>query len=186
MPKSKPNPRPEIVVVPPRISEVTADSLISSGREEFKKKNYQLSAELFRRAAVEFRDPVAQRLLGRLYKDGLGVIQDESESKRWSQKAFGQFLERAKQGDAKSQNALGEMYQEAEGVSRDYTEAFGWYSRACEQAFPAAQRNLGMMYWNGIKPAGENRAKAILLLQLAAKQNDAQAQNILRVSREEW
>ncbi len=130
-------------------------------------------------------DANAQALLGMIYKDGVGVIEDAAEAARW-------FRLAADQGDVNAQLSLGVMYKDGIGVLKDAAEAARWYRLAADQAAEAAtrlekrrlladqgnadaQNSLGMMYKDGngvIKDAAE----AARWYRLAADQGNADAQ----------
>ena len=78
------------------------------------------------RSKAEQGDAQAQFLLGRMYRFGNGVAQDDVEAERL-------FRLSAEQGHARAQNYLGFMYSNGEGVARDDEEAKRWYRLADEQ-----------------------------------------------------
>ena len=61
----------------------------------------------------------AQRLLGAMYANGLGVTQDYAEAVRWYRLA-------ADQGDADAQYNLGMSYNNGEGLPQDDVAAHMW------------------------------------------------------------
>ena len=65
----------------------------------------------------------AQFNLGRMYRDGFGVIQDYKEAVKWYRLA-------AAQGDAEAQYNLGFMYFIGWGVPQDYASAHMWFNLA--------------------------------------------------------
>ncbi len=91
---------------------------------------------------AEQGDADAQFLLGLMYADGKGVLQDDKQAVNWYRKA-------AEQGDARAQFLLGLMYADGIGVLQDDKQAVNWVRKAAEQGFAAAQFNLGVMYANG-------------------------------------
>ena len=84
----------------------------------------------------------AQYILGNMYKNGSGVLQDYKKAVKWYRLA-------AKQGLAFAQYGLGVMYSEGEGVLQDDKKAVKWYRLAAEQGDARAQKNLGIMYVGG-------------------------------------
>src|SRR5208337_146562 len=86
----------------------------------------------------------AQNNLGEMYRDGLGVEQDDAEALIWFRRAAGQ-------GDAGGQNNLGEMYGDGLGVEQDDAEALVWFRRAADQGDAGGQNNLGKMYKEGYR-----------------------------------
>jgi TPR repeat protein len=112
-------------------------------------------------AAEEGNDPLAQFVLGDIYRFGEGVEQNHNEAFRWYILAAEQTLveaeymtgiliadglgapendfmalrwlrKAAKQGHARAFYALGEMYQRGEGIDEDLVQAYVWYSAAAE------------------------------------------------------
>ena len=84
----------------------------------------------------------AQTMLGIMYDNGNGVLQDSAEAAKWYRLA-------AEQGDAGAQAMLGVMYDNGNGVLQDSAEAVKWYRLAAEQGNINAQYNLGLMYVYG-------------------------------------
>jgi uncharacterized protein len=84
----------------------------------------------------------AQLMLGTMYKNGEGVLQDYAEAVKW-------YRLSAEQGDAYAPEKLGYMYYQGDGVLKDYAEAAKWYRLSAEQSNTTAQANLGTMYKNG-------------------------------------
>ncbi|WP_275672461.1 tetratricopeptide repeat protein [Thermomonas alba] len=120
------------------------------------------------RPRAEQGDAAAQKSLGWMYENGLGVAGDDAEAAKWHRKA-------AEQGDAAAQNNLGWMYANGWGVARDDAEAVQWYRKAAEQGYAAAQNNLGWMYANG-RGVPRDDAEAVRWYRKAAEQGDAMAQ----------
>ena len=81
-------------------------------------------------------------MLGGMYDQGKGVLQDYKEAFKW-------FTKAAEQGHAGAQHNLGNCYANGEGVPKDYKEAFKWYTKSAEQGDALAQAMLGVMYDNG-------------------------------------
>ena len=100
--------------------------------------------------------------------------------------SFQPVLKKALNGDAQAQFELGEMYDLGKGgLYQDREEAFRWYSKAAEKGLPAAQYNLGFMYYNG-KGTEKNLDEAKKWWRLAARQGNIKAQNNLRTLGEKW
>jgi len=85
---------------------------------------------------------VAQRNVGLMYEDGLGVPQEARKAVRWYRLA-------AEQGEKLSQYYLALMLEEGEGVPRDYKEAVWWYRLSAMKGYVKAQYRLGLMYLKG-------------------------------------
>ena len=99
--------------------------------------------EFFRKLeAAKQGDIQAQYFVGRAYKNGWGVIKDDTDAVKWYHKA-------ADQGHARAQSNLGNMYREGKGVKQDYEKAVELFSKAAEQGLAGAQSSLGVMYLEG-------------------------------------
>jgi hypothetical protein len=108
----------------------------------------------------------AQYNLGRIYHDGIGVQQNNTEAADWYRRA-------AKQGHGNAQNSLGILL---EADQRDYAGAAQWFAMAARQGNADAQYNLGVIYYSGL---GVNYEFAAHWFQLAAQQGLVQAQRDL-------
>ncbi len=86
--------------------------------------------------AAETGSPRAQYNLGRMYQDGIGVMQDCEKAASWLSKA-------AVQGDADAQYNLGMMYARGEGVQQDDWRALDWLRLAAEKGHADAQYMVG-------------------------------------------
>jgi len=113
----------------------------------------------------------AQYILGYLYYDGLGVVQDHAEAGAWFSKA-------AEQGHARAQINLALMFEHGLGVPQDYTQAVAWYRKAADQGEALAEFNLAKMYEQGIGML-QDYTQAIYLYQKSASQGYAPAQSQL-------
>jgi TPR repeat protein len=85
---------------------------------------------------------VAQRNIGLMYDEGLGVPQNGKKAVKWYRMA-------AEQGEKLAQYYLGTMFEEGRGVPLDYKEAVKWYRLAAGQGHVKAQYKLGLMYLKG-------------------------------------
>jgi TPR repeat protein/S1-C subfamily serine protease len=113
----------------------------------------------------------AQALLGFLYFQGHGVLQDYGEAVKWYYRA-------AEQGSDFAQYSLGFIYDEGRGVPQDFAEALKWYRRAAAQGYPDAQIGLGRMYEDG-RGAPQDSGEAVKWFRRAAQQGNANAQVFL-------
>jgi len=123
------------------------------------------------RKAAERGDADAQRELGMLYLDGLGVPQDYAEAVKW-------FRMAAEQGHAEGQYHLGVCCRWGQGVPQDHAEAVKWMTKAAEQGYPVAQTNLYIYYNNGIG-VPQDREQAMEWLSQAVAQGEMRAQCML-------
>jgi uncharacterized protein len=102
----------------------------------------------YRTAFVKFMEAAnrgyieAHYMVGRMYDDGKGVLQDYNQVVFWYRKA-------AEQGSALAQIFLGESYSAGNGVPQDYNQAALWFGKAADQGDATAQRKLAWMYYRG-------------------------------------
>ena len=99
------------------------------------------AAYWFEQAAIQ-GNAYAERMLGDLYEQGLGVPANQSVSFDWRIKA-------ARRGDVDAQLKVGEMYQEGIGVGRDVDRAIYWYRRAATEGSAEAQVMVGRFHRYG-------------------------------------
>ncbi|MBX6323688.1 MAG: sel1 repeat family protein, partial [Rhodospirillaceae bacterium] len=96
------------------------------------------------RPAAEAGDKRAQYLLGRMYRDGLGVKPNMGTAVTW--------LRRAADGPDADRYALHDLavlYERGRGVKRDLKRAVALYRRAAERGVAAAMLNLGVLLARG-------------------------------------
>ena len=120
------------------------------------------------RGAAEQGYAYAQVNLGRMYREGWGVPQDDAEAVRWYRLA-------AAQGNACAHYPLGLLYAEGRGVPRDDAEAVRWYRLSAEQGYADAQTTLGFMYTEG-RGVPQDYTEAVRWYRLAAEQGNAGGQ----------
>lgn len=102
----------------------------------------------YARALAELRpsadqgDPRAQVLLGKMFREGLGVSKNAALAAHWYQRA-------AEQGLPSAQVDLGHLYRKGVGVPQSYVDAAKWYRRAAAQNLAAGQVSLGAAYFYG-------------------------------------
>src|SRR5262249_18714424 len=87
-------------------------------------------------------DPLAQIMMGDMYRNGNGVPKDDRIAYTWIRKA-------ADQGDARGQAALAALMQAGRGTPRDDAGAVMWLQKSANQGFAIAQVALAMTYLNG-------------------------------------
>lgn len=114
-------------------------------------------------------EPEAQHMLGRMYRDGEGVLRDYRLAEAWYRRA-------AEQGKAESQNALAKLYEDRAAGDKDDAKAVLWYRKAAEQGLAEAQYNLGLAYAEG-RGVDEDAAEAARWWRMAAEQGLVEAQN---------
>ena len=91
---------------------------------------------------AEQGDAFVQNILGVMYYNGEGVLQDYKTAVKW-------YTLAAEQGDASARFNLGSTYENGTGVLQDYKTAVKWYTLAAEQGNAGAQNNLALMYGMG-------------------------------------
>ena len=105
--------------------------------------------------------------LGRVWRDGLGVVPNNVRAELWFQHA-------AEGGHSSAQYALAKLLQE-EGKT---IEATHWYEQAAEHGNQFASYQLGKLYLSG-EAVQKDSAKALKYLTDAAGKGNAQAQYVL-------
>jgi TPR repeat protein len=146
----------------------------------------------------------AQRNLGAIYDQGLGVTKDAGKAAIWyrkaaetgnrdatfqlatmyedgrgvpqdSKQALDWYRKAALLGDADSQLKLGRAYADGKMVNRDDGEASAWFQRAADQGNPYALNRLGAMYLEG-RGVHKDDARAFKMFEGATSKGDAQGQ----------
>lgn len=74
-------------------------------------------------AAADNQHTAAMVELGRLYRSGLGVLQDFEQAAKWIETA-------AVLGDPDGMRELGRLYRDGVGFKRDLVEAYVWFNRS--------------------------------------------------------
>jgi len=115
----------------------------------------------------------SQTMMGHLFLQGRGVIQDK-------ERAFNLFRQAAEQGDPAAQTELALCYDLGRGVDVDQIEATKWYKLASDQGLPDAQYYLGINYSRGEGGLEKNEQAAIDLFVLAAKNYHTNARKALQ------
>ena len=145
----------------------------------------------FVRRSLKHNDPESLYVLGKSYKEGGSVKQDDAEAVKL-------FQDAADQGSAAARNALGYMYQQGRGVKKDNEDAVKWFSKAAEQNNSNAQYNLALMIFSGLgvqrddeldlswlrKAADQGHMHAEVLLAVIGKLNDKKTLIVLRSAAE--
>ena len=122
-------------------------------------------------------------MLGSMYDDGKGVIQDYKESAKWYRKAAEQghssFIN--KRGHSAAQFILAGRYNDGKGVVQDYKESVKWYRKSAEQGYDDAQYNLGVMYYRGTHGVRKDYKESSKWYRKAAEQGHPKAQKFIQV-----
>ncbi len=132
-----------------------------------------LSAEQLLTAAQQ-GDKYAQLMLGALYEDGKGGVEQSYQT------ALHWYLKAARQDYPKAQHNLALLYEDGRGIKQDYRQAAIWYEKAASAGFSESQNNLAVLYLLG-KGVGKDRAYAEQLLHQAAAEGNANAQRNLKM-----
>ncbi len=111
----------------------------------------------------------AQYRLGRVYREGIGVVQDYLKAEIF-------FRKSAQQGHSLSCYGLGGLYMGGLGVEKDAKEAHKWWSQAASQGLTVAQLDMGILLVKGEGVPRDN-AKAYMWLTLAARAEDSAVQS---------
>ena len=131
-------------------------SVSGANTQDFDKGAAALEAGDFKAALKEFLplaeggDVTAQFIIGRMYYEGLGVIQNYVEALKWYRLAAGQ-------GDAMVQGNIGVMYYEGEGVKQNNEIAHMWFNIASSNG---EEKSASIRDLIAAKMTGEEIAKA--------------------------
>ena len=120
------------------------------------------------RQLAEHENINAQYSLGKMYREGIGIIRNHQWAIEW-------FHKSARKGHLKAQFDIGAMFYNGAGIKQDYKQARQWFRRSAEQGYSRAQLNLGLIYYKG-EGIKRNLNNARKWFQRAAEQNDVQAQ----------
>mgnify|MGYP001580113121 CR=1 FL=1 len=142
---------------------------LEDGLAAYRTQDYP-QALLLLHPLAERGEPAAQYTLGQMYRRGRGFIVSVAEALPLLQQA-------AAANYAPAWVALGEMYESGEGVAQDLEAARQWYKKAAEAGNAKAQLHLGVHFIR--IEDGRDFAQAAAWLDLAARQNDAEAQYFL-------
>ncbi len=122
-------------------TEPTADFWIS-GQTAYEHGDYDVAMKNLSMAADEGHAG-AYTLIGHLYRDGRGVLQDGPEAVR-------HYTRGAELGQCAAQLSLARMYHIGGTLGRDEAKAERWYREAAMRGYPWAQFALASFYENGV------------------------------------
>ena len=101
---------------------------------------------------AEAGDSRAAYLLGVMYREGEGILQDYVEAVKW-------WLRAAEAGDAAAQYSLGSMYNHGKGVPEDKRFAYMWFNLAAAQGYEEARTLRDWLANRIMTPAQTNEAQ---------------------------
>lgn len=139
----------------------------AAGVAAFQRGNYQTAIKNWMPLA-EQGNAEAERNVGIMFQQGLGVPQSDTDAVFWYRRA-------AENGLARAQQNLGVMYEQGAGVPLNYTEAARWYRMAAQGGNMLAKLNLGVMRERGVPGMPLNVVLAHMWYNLAAAQGSAEA-----------
>ncbi|NJO36555.1 MAG: hypothetical protein HC871_01735 [Rhizobiales bacterium] len=116
---------------------------------------------------AERANPLAQNLMGMMYKNGWGVAQSHEA-------AFPLFLAAAETGHAGAQHDIAWAYGEGRGVAKDDAKMAEWMAKSAATGYHQAQYNMGRLYLWG-RGVEQDLDAGIELLKAAAAQGQLTA-----------
>ncbi|MEZ5934243.1 MAG: caspase family protein [Alphaproteobacteria bacterium] len=116
---------------------------------------------------VEHQNPLAENLMGLMYKNGWGVEQNDEA-------AFPLFLAAAETGHAGAQHDVAWAYGEGRGVAKDDAKMAEWMAKSAASGYHQAQYNMGRLYLWG-RGVERDVDAGIELLKAAAAQGQQRA-----------
>lgn len=141
-------------------SQVLMAVMYRNGDGGYSKDNTQ-AAHWFELAATQ-GNPYAQKMLGDIYAEGLGVAKNLKLSADWREKA-------AVRGNIQAQTLLGRMYLNGDGVTKDQAKGESWLTRAAAEGSSEAQFLLGKIYYQRHSSVQERAAANDWLAKSAAQ-----------------
>lgn len=124
-------------------------------------------AEALKRVEADPKDAAAMTLLGELYRQGLGVREDQTAAAEWYRFA-------AARGDLNAVFAYAMALIEGKGVAKDAAAGGKLLEQAAAAGHPSANYNLALALLASGEPANEKRAVACLRIAADADLGDAQ------------
>ncbi len=164
------------LILPLAVPAWAEETALSKGNSAYDRGDYAEAARLYWPLA-EAGDAEAQAQLGAMYRDGLGLPQDDDQASIWSSYA-------ALQNNATAYYSLGVLYGRRRGMEygEAEAEALKWYRLAAEQGQADAQVRLGELYEKGQGGLPQDEAEALRWYRLAAEQGHAEGQYLLAFS----
>ena len=103
------------------------------------------------------------------------IVIEKSQFKHYTHEILDE-IRKAEQGDSKAQCQLGQRYWLSIEVEQNEEEAVKWLLKSSNQGNAAAQRLLGLFYFEGCKETERDYEKAAKWFQESAKNGDGYAQ----------
>jgi uncharacterized protein len=129
---------------------VACSAPLRDGDESYKRGDYLAALRVWRPLADK-GNAEAQYKIGVMYRQGLGVAQNDQEANRWTRLA-------ANQNHVQAQYNLGVMYGNGQGVQQDYVRAYMWWSLASNAGDAGAIKNRDLIA-KEMTPQQINRAR---------------------------
>ena len=107
--------------------------------------------------------------IGDYYREGNGVLKDESEAFKWYSKGVSH-------GSVEAQYKIGRAYYLGSGIAKDAKLAAAFWKNASDRGHALAQYNLGVLYSSGEGGLARDSTNAVRLFRLAADQGLPSAQ----------
>ncbi len=127
-----------IYTLSPLISNAFAQTYAGQCQQAYTEKKYS-EAHKSCLIEAELGSASAQLLLGLLYGQGNGVIQDYNESLKW-------YMKSAEQGDSAAQFNIALLYLYGNGVNQNYDESLKWALESAKNGDAGAQYLVGDIY----------------------------------------
>lgn len=132
---------PKFLAQMPQLEEtVGAAEWVRRGAVAFEEQRYMAAFAAWKKAAQD-GDAEASYRIGKLYADGKGVVRNMADAVVW-------YTRGAEAGHIDAQFQLGTIY--ATGAGPAGNGADNWFKSASQRDNDAAQRNLGVLFANGI------------------------------------
>ncbi|PJK31170.1 tetratricopeptide repeat protein [Minwuia thermotolerans] len=127
-----------------------AEASFRDGLEAYRAGDHPRAAEIWEEAA-RAGDPAAQRNLGLMYLNGVGVARDPETAADWFRRA-------AEQDFAPAAANLADLYLKGNGVEADAERAFRYMKQAAEGGLAESMHNLGILHESGYGTARDREA----------------------------
>ncbi len=124
------------------VSAQSASEIYNTGVDYYKNQQFKEAVKHFEVAAnLGYSD--AQVSLGRCYKHGEGVYQNDRLAFEW-------FVEASKHDNPTAWVHLGACYADGVFVGQDYKKAVSWFRKAADRNHEVGQAFLAVCYENGL------------------------------------